>query len=222
MTNTLDISRHRELIDTDSFTDVVTVIGAGATGSWLVLQLAKLGIKNITVYDFDVVEEHNIPNQLFGISDIGESKVHALQEFVHGQTGVAINAIPKAYTNQRLSGYVFCMVDSMEARKMIWENAKGKSAVKHFVEPRMGLDVGRVYNVDVMDLEQQRRYEDCFYTDEEAEVSACGMAQTVVTTAMNIASTCARQLINKHNGVELGNELIFDLMYNNVIETRWT
>lgn len=217
----LDIRRHAELIDTDLFQDHVTVIGAGATGSWLVLQLAKLGIKNITVYDFDVVEEHNVPNQIFSIHDVGQYKVTALQRHVNHQTGTTINIIPEPYTNQRLYGYVFCMVDSMEARKAIWEQAKGKSAIKHYVEPRMGLDVGRVYNVDPSNREHQKRYEDCFYTDEEADVSACGVSQTVITTAMSIASYCTRQLINRHNNIDLGNEIMIDLMYNNVVETVW-
>lgn len=220
-TPTIDISRHRELFDTEQFDVPVVVIGAGATGSWLVLQLAKLGIQNITVYDFDHVEEHNVPNQLFGIRDVGKMKVDALAEYVEHQTGVRITAIPEAYKNQRLFGYVFCMVDSMAARQMIWNNAKGKSAVKLFVEPRMGLDVGRVYNVEPTNLEHQRRYEDCFYTDDEAEVSACGTSQTVITTALNIASTCARQLINHHNKQELGNEMMFDYIYNNAVITSW-
>src|SRR6185312_13390854 len=221
MTTVLDIRRHQELIDTERFDDPVIVIGAGATGSWLVLQLAKLGITNITVYDFDVVEEHNVPNQLFGLHDVGTHKVEALYEHVLQQTGTAIFIKNEPYVAQRLSGYVFCMVDSMAVSKQIWEQAKGKSAIKHFVEPRMGLDYGRVYNVNPTDLEQQRRYEDCFYSDDEAEVSACGTSQTVITTAMNIASHCARQLINHHNGVELGNEIMIDLMYNNVIATKW-
>ena len=59
----LDISRHKELFNPYYFNTPVTIIGAGATGSWLALMLAKLGIQDITVYDFDVVEEHNVPNQ---------------------------------------------------------------------------------------------------------------------------------------------------------------
>lgn len=219
---TLDIIRHQELIDTDLFTDTVTVIGAGATGSWLVLQLAKLGIKNITVYDFDIIESHNVPNQIFGIKNIGESKVEALQDYVKWNTGIEINAINEPYTNQRLSGYVFCMVDTMAGRQEIWANAvKGKSAIKHYVEPRMGLDVGRVYNVDPTNPIHHERYEDCFYSDEEAEVSACGASMTVITSALTISAWCVRQLINKHNNIEMDNEIMFDFMYNNVIATKW-
>jgi molybdopterin/thiamine biosynthesis adenylyltransferase len=221
MTN-LDVRRHAELFDPYTFNTPVTIIGAGATGSWLALQLAKLGITNITVWDFDDVEEHNIPNQAFGISDVGTEKVIALRNVIARDTLTEIKVKNEKFTDQRLSGIVFLMVDSMKARKDIWENSiKMKSAVKLLVEPRMGLNEGRVYNVNPTNLAHIKRYEDCWYSDEEAEVSACGTSQTVVTTALAVASWCARQLINHHSGTELDNEILIDFMYNNIYPTRW-
>lgn len=220
----LDIRRHMELFDGDTFDTPIHVIGAGATGSWLVLQLAKLGIKGelINVYDFDVVEEHNVPNQAFGVHQVGEHKTHALWEHIQAFTGTEIKENHVKYEAQRLSGYVFLMVDSMAERKRIFDQSiKMKRAVKLLVEPRMGLDVGRVYNVEPMDLKQVERYEDCFYSDEEAEVSACGTSMTVITTAMAISSWCVRQLINHHAGEELDNEILIDLKYNNLVATKW-
>lgn len=220
----LDIRRHMELFDGDTFDTPIHVIGAGATGSWLVLQLAKLGIKGelINVYDFDVVEEHNVPNQAFGVLDIGGAKVQRLQDIVVTETATTVNIFNEKYEAQRLSGYVFLMVDSMAERKRIFDQSiKMKRAVKLLVEPRMGLDVGRVYNVEPMDLKQVERYEDCFYSDEEAEVSACGTSMTVITTAMAISSWCVRQLINHHAGEELDNEILIDLKYNNLVATKW-
>jgi molybdopterin/thiamine biosynthesis adenylyltransferase len=221
MTN-LDIRRHMELFDPYTFNTPVTVIGCGATGSWLVLQLTKLGITNITVWDFDTVEEHNVPNQAFPTFDVGTAKVEALKTLVLQQTGTSIKVNNKRFTNQRLSGIVFLMVDSMQARKDIWENSiKMKSAVKLLVEPRMGLNEGRVYNVNPVDLTHIKRYEDCWYSDEDAEVSACGTSQTVITSAMAVASWCSRQLVNFHANVELDNEILIDFMYNNIYPTRW-
>lgn len=220
----LDIRRHMELFDPDTFTTPIHVIGAGATGSWLVLMLAKLGIKGdlIHVYDFDNVEEHNIPNQLFNQHNIGHSKVESLYAHLKHAVGVEIKRYDKRFESGRLNGYVFLMVDSMHARKVIFDNSiKMKSAVKHLIEPRMGLSEARIYNVNPMDLEQIRRYEDCWYSDEEAEVSSCGTSQTVITTAMTTASWCARQLINHHAGVELHNEILLDLQYNNIYPTKW-
>lgn len=218
----LDTRRHQELFDPYTFNTPVTIIGAGATGSWLALSLVKLGITNITVWDFDTVEEHNIPNQAFGIGAVGLNKVDALQTVIEIETGTRIKTFNKAFTDQRLQGIVFLMVDSMKVRKEIWENSiKMKSAVKLLVEPRMGLDEFRVYNVNPTDLTHIKRYEDCWYSDEEASVSACGTSQTVITTALATASWCGRQLINFHNEVELDNEILVDCVYNNIYPTRW-
>lgn len=230
MSHNLNISRHMELFDPDRFEHPVTIIGAGATGSWLALSLAKLGITDITVYDFDVVEEHNIPNQAFnlksfdgdGIGHVGISKVKALRDMVFLATGTTIKIKNEKFTDQRLSGVVFLMVDSMSARKEIWENSiKLKPAVKLLVEPRMGLDMGRIYNVDPMDMNQIKKYEDTYYDDDVAEVSACGASMTVITSALGITSWCGRQLINFHNNEELDNEILIDFKYNNIVTTRW-
>src|SRR6185312_6291990 len=136
--------------------------------------------------------------------------------------GTSIRFNNAKYENQRLAGYVFLMVDSMAERKRIWdESIKMKQAIKLLIEPRMGLDVGRVYNVQPANLDHVEKYEACFYSDEEAEVSACGTSMTVITSALGIASTCVRQLINNEAEVELDNEILLDFMYNNLIATKW-
>jgi len=221
---TLDTRRHVELFDADSFTTQIHIIGAGATGSWLTLMLAKLGIKGnlINVYDFDTIEEHNIPNQAYDVDDVGRLKVEALREEVYNKTKANINIHNAKFTDGRLSGYVFIMTDTMKSRKQIWERSiKMKQSVKLLIEPRMGLDLGRIYNVLPIDTEHIRQYEDTFYTDEEAETSACGTSQSVITTSTAVASMCVRQLINHHAEVELDNEIIVDFKYNNLITSRW-
>jgi glycerol-3-phosphate dehydrogenase len=221
-TTTLNVSRHYELFDPYKFDTPVTIIGAGATGSFLALSLAKLGITDITVYDFDVVEEHNIPNQAFGLDDIGHAKVDALGQLIKNTTGSTINVKNEKFVSQRVAGIVFLMVDSMEIRKSIWNNSiKMKSAVKLLIEPRMGLDCARVYNVDPMDMTQIKKYEETYYGDDVAEVSACGASKSVITTAMATASWCVRQLINFVNKEELDNEILIDYKYNNIVTNRW-
>lgn len=224
----LDLRRHAELFDADKFADTpIHVIGAGATGSWLVMQLAKLGITNIHVWDFDVVEEHNIPNQLYGIKDVGRSKVEALRDRILFDTALHINIYDKPYEGERLSGYVFMMIDTMSGRKELWEKAiKMKSAIRHYIEPRMGLDMARIYNVTPTNTTHIKRYEDSFYSDEEAEVSACGTSMTVISTAQVVASYCTRQLINHIEAsttgeLSLDNEILLDVKYNNLIPIRW-
>lgn len=211
-----------ELFNNEEFNTPVTIIGAGALGSWLALYLAKLGITNITVYDFDEVESHNIANQAFNIHDIGKTKTQALQDIIAVQTNNKITIKNEKYTNQRLTVIVFLMVDSMAERKRIWEkNIKMKSAVKLMVEARMGLNMGRIYNVIPIDLQQGRKYEETLYSDDESEVSACGASMTVVTTATTIAAMSARQLINFANQQEMDNEIMIDLQYNNFLNSKW-
>jgi len=220
--SSLDISRHRELFDAEKFQIPITIIGAGATGSWLALSLAKLGIEDITVWDFDEVEEHNVPNQAYGIDDITYPKTEALEKIILHSTNTKINTINDKFTDQRLSGIVFLMVDSMACRKEIWENSiKMKPSVKHLIEPRMGLDMGRIYNVNPTNLNHIKEYENTYYSDDVAEVSACGNSMTVISSALGIASWCTRQLINLANDEVLDNEILIDFKYNNIVTARW-
>ena len=74
----MDYRKQINLIDAEEVNVPINVIGCGALGSWLVLFLLKMGFKNITVYDFDNIEEHNIPNQCFSESQVGMAKVDAM------------------------------------------------------------------------------------------------------------------------------------------------
>ena len=216
----LDISRHRELIDTEVFDTPIHIIGVGSTGSWLALIFAKLGIRGdlINVYDFDTVEEHNIPNQAYGVEDVDSNKAKAIASEIYAVTNTTIKYHPVKYVAQPLSGYVFLMVDSMAERKRIWENCiKYKYPIKLMVEPRMGMDVGRIYNVNPLSSTHIKKYEDTYYEDDVAEVSACGTSMTVISTAISLAGMISRQLINHYNDVELDNEILIDFKYNNIV-----
>ena len=211
-----------ELFNADAFNTPVHVIGAGATGSWLVLQLAKLGIMDITVWDFDTVEAHNVPNQLFSRYDVGMQKVDALEQHIDEQVGMKIKIRNERYTNQPLSGYVFCMIDTMEGRKQIWNDAiKYKPNVKHYIEPRMGLDVARIYNMQPMDVRAHAPYEATLYGDDTAELSACGTSMTVITSALVTSAWCVRQLIEVHAGRHVDNEVLLDLQNNQIYPNTW-
>ena len=69
----MDYIRQIEVFNQDEFETPVHIIGQ-VLQKWLVLMLAKMGIKDITVWDFDVIESHNIPNQAFAPKQIGIEK----------------------------------------------------------------------------------------------------------------------------------------------------
>lgn len=58
-------------------------IGLGSYGSWLLNSLARMGVKKITVADFDVVKESNLDSQiLYRRRDLGRKKVDAAIDFI--------------------------------------------------------------------------------------------------------------------------------------------
>lgn len=58
----------------------VMVVGCGAVGSFAIEALARSGIGNLILVDFDKVEETNINRQLFALqSTIGQNKVDVAQ-----------------------------------------------------------------------------------------------------------------------------------------------
>lgn len=72
----------------------VFVLGAGAIGSHVAWMLTTLGVKNIDILDFDIVEESNLNRQiLYNESDIGKPKAEALKKHL-----LAINSELKIET----------------------------------------------------------------------------------------------------------------------------
>ena len=59
--------RQKRLFNPEEQSTEIIIVGAGSTGSFVSLNLAKMGMNKIKVIDFDIVEDHNIPNQFFRI-----------------------------------------------------------------------------------------------------------------------------------------------------------
>lgn len=56
----------------------VLVVGAGGIGSWILLNLARIGIQHIVAVDPDHIETSNLPRQiLYTAQDVGKLKVEA-------------------------------------------------------------------------------------------------------------------------------------------------
>jgi len=195
----INYMRQFEVFNNEDFNTPIHIIGAGATGSWLALMLAKMGIKDISVYDFDVVESHNIPNQLFSPQTVGMKKVDALAITVRLLAGVEIKAYDKKVTrNHKFEGVVFMLTDTMFSRKTIYEALK-KQPIQLLVETRMSSDGGYVFALNPQREEEAAKYDKSFETDEEAATSACGASTSIASTAIYISSQAVWQFINWSN-----------------------
>ena len=216
----IDPTRHISVFSPHAFgTKRVDVIGAGATGSKVVLELAKLGVENIHVWDFDKVKEHNIANQAYGNEHIGLPKVVALASMVKSLTGVSIATHDERVDgSQELGEVAFLLTDTMASRKEIWDKGlKFKLRTKLLVETRMGPDSGRIYAFSPNRPSEIKAWEKTLCTDAEAEVSACGTSVSVGPTASMIASLAVWQMVRwfsiESGGADdsLDNEIIIGL-----------
>jgi molybdopterin/thiamine biosynthesis adenylyltransferase len=59
----------------------VLILGAGALGTHILWSLISVGVRDISIIDFDTIEESNLNRQLYyGENDVGQSKVDVLQQ----------------------------------------------------------------------------------------------------------------------------------------------
>lgn len=200
----MDLSRHIEVFSPDNVRHPIHIIGVGATGSFVAMELARMGCPVLNIYDFDDVEIHNIPNQYYDTEDLGKLKAEALAEKLKAiNPNITVNVFTSAVLPvhddehkgiDEMSGYVFLLVDSMKIRKELWLAAKENKNIVHCWESRLGSDQARVYSLD-MSVKDFSKYEADFYEDDNAEMSACGTSITVLPIVLQTASLMIVQFI---------------------------
>ena len=71
-------SRQKDIVPADRLAECkATVIGVGAIGRQVALQLTAIGVPWLQLIDFDVVEESNLASQGYLENDLGRHKVNA-------------------------------------------------------------------------------------------------------------------------------------------------
>ena len=216
----MDLSRHISVFNPTAVKNDVHIIGVGATGSFVAMMLARMGVPVINIYDFDDVEIHNIPNQYYDTGDLGKLKAEALADKLRLiNPDITVNVGKEAVKPEdvsNMSGYLFSLVDSMKVRKELWEAAKANTNLINVWESRLGSDQARVYSLPIEKDKDYSRYEQDFYDDDNAEVSACGTSITVLPIVMMTASLMIVQFIDlvMENPVIPHFKTIFDNHYN--------
>lgn len=194
----------------------IHVIGIGAIGSHVAEQLVRMGISEITIWDFDIVNEHNIPNQLYDSPDIGKLKTEALAvRLRHINPDVKINIRYKWEPQCSLSGYIFMCVDSIAVRKEIVETYQYSKSVKAFFDFRMRLTDAQHYAAcQGQEIEMKNFKASMDFTEEEAKaatpVSACGSSLAVLPTIRVIAALGVANFVNLIRADELSTMILVD------------
>jgi molybdopterin/thiamine biosynthesis adenylyltransferase len=89
---------HSGLLGRKIKTTSASIYGIGHLGSWAARVLVALGIIDITVHDFDDVEERNISGSIYGFDSVSDTKANALRETLHDK----IRAPPEFITGRRI------------------------------------------------------------------------------------------------------------------------
>ena len=151
--------KQKALISSDALAKwKVKVFGIGSIGSNLIKQLALVGFKDITGFDYDTVEAENIGSQEFRKEHIGLKKTVAIQKLMKNdfEYPVAVEdckidketiILPEDYT------IYFCAFDSLEARNMLWDKLKDFPII--WGESRIGRTAQRFYFVDLKKREEE-------------------------------------------------------------------
>lgn len=191
----MNYHRQLDILDPDMVSSYdITLIGCGGIGSPTALALSKIGCQKLTVIDPDIIEEHNLPNQLFHISDVEKHKVEACKNIIRQFSDCAVNAIPSVFDGSyELPGIVISGVDSMASRRKIWEKIKFNLNVPLYIDGRIGAEIIQIYTIQPCQIDDIEKYEKFLFSDAEAAKLPC-TAKAIMYTGFVVAGLIGSQL----------------------------
>jgi len=191
-----------------------TVIGVGAVGRQVALLLAQIGVKHLTLFDFDKVEETNITTQGYRADEVGMPKVNAMaNEILRIDESIELHINNDRFRPKHGVGdVVFVCVDSISTRSAIWE------ALQHRVQ--LWIDA-RVLGETMRILTSQPRIDSTYYAStlfaqSEAQTGACTSRMTSFS-AMIAASMMIHQFTRWLRGVEMDRDILFSLLGSELV-----
>ena len=178
-------SRQIDIVPRERIMDCkATVIGVGAIGRQVAIQLTAIGVPVLQLVDFDHVEISNLASQGYLQKDLKRPKVDVTAEFTRKMNNdLNVEVIFERFKRSTPVGNcVFVCVDSILIRKLIWDAVKDK--VAFYCDGRMSAEVLRV--ITACDEKGRGYYPQTLFTAEQAQAGPC-TAKTTIYCA-NIAA----------------------------------
>lgn len=228
----LDLRNQDGYFNPDVDGDVVHVIGVGATGSFVVGLLARMGLSQIHVYDGDVIEDKNIQNQNYSVHDVGRPKVEAIAERTNHDVGAEVviphNTMVESIDDFELDGSaftVFLLTDSVESRLKIAEMLEDEGECQRVIETRLAIGHIEVHTFDpvINDngyYDKWRKSLDMVSNqpdDDFTEVSPCGSPLAIGHVASFLASLTCEQYLQACKETQLDAKILIDLRANLIV-----
>ena len=170
----------------------VVIGGAGGISSWLSMFLGRQE-SYIHIFDFDTIDETNLGGQLYQHSDVGTSKVYAIENIVGQFTTGTLYTYEEPYTKDSLVlPVMFSGFDNMAARKLMFENWCKQEDRVVFIDGRLTSESGQIYTVT---KGREDLYRSTLFDDKEVDEQPCSFKATSHCGAM-IASYMTASLNN--------------------------
>jgi sulfur carrier protein ThiS adenylyltransferase len=212
--------RQRQLVPPEKLAAVrAVVVGVGAVGRQVAVQLAATGAPSLDLVDHDVVGVENLAPQAFWQRDVGRPKVEATAEAcrllnpsatVVGHPQRFHRSSPKylaTFTDSGATTAVFCCVDSITARHLVWEAVRGRAAF--FADGRMSAEVIRVLASG--NLPSDAYYATTLFAPEQAHAGSC-TARSTVYTATIAAGLMLTQFTRWLRGLPVDRDVVLNLL----------
>nr|DAP26920.1 MAG TPA: E1 enzyme family protein [Caudoviricetes sp.] len=213
----MNLAKSIEFFNPTKVKERVHIIGCGASGSTVAELLARAGLEKVTLYDFDKVESHNIANQMFKDGDIGRNKAEAVKDMMLSINPDAngIEVVQDGYTNQRLSGYVFLMVDNIDLRRKICEDNARNPYIKAVFDTRLRLTDAQHFAADWSSSAMvENLINSMQFTQEEALAetprSACNLELSIAPSVRMICCCAVANFMNFVNGRSIKKVVLID------------
>jgi len=202
--------RQEELVPRDRLLrESVTVIGAGAIGRQVALQLAALGVPKLQLIDFDSVELTNITSQGYLTTDVGRPKVQATGDMCQQiEHLLDVEEIRDRFRpSQEIGSSVFCCVDSISTRATIWRSVQRRCAF--WADGRM---LGEALRVLAAAAEQGREhYATTLFPQAEVQAGRCTSRSTIYAASL-AAALMVHQFTRYLRGLPLDIDATFNLL----------
>ena len=202
--------RQEDLVPRDRLTDIkVTVIGVGAIGRQVALQLGAIGVPRLQLIDFDAVDPSNVTTQGYWAHDVNQSKVVATSTAISMlDSDIIIECIFDRYRPKMEIGQaVFCCVDSIDARSAIWRSAG--SRCRFWADGRMLGEVLRILAVagDV----GRDHYPTTLFRQSEAQSGRCTSHSTIYAASI-AAGLMVHQFTRWLRGIPVDRDTTLNLL----------
>lgn len=186
---------------------VVHLIGAGGVNNAVGPLLAKMGVREIHIWDDDILEARNGPTEIaYSYRMVGQPKTTAMADAIRYQMGDQVHIIEHCErvtaTTNLSGGVVICGVDSMAARQEIWQNVKPRFMdIPLFIDGRSAGEYMMVFAFRPADFAAAKDYEeDWLYDDSESMPQECG-ARNIGYIAAQFAADIGRIVTQFHRGL---------------------